>query len=442
MGAVRVWWVVLLAGVLAVPLSAQEGPPPGEALRLFFDCQGFGCWDMDFFRREIPFVNWVRDREASDVHVLVTTQTTGGGGRQYRMAFLGRGPFDGQEQELVVNTAGDATDDEVRRAIAARLRLGLGRYLAGTPLADRLRVVSEGGPPAGAPFGPSGPQGARGGGAEDDPWNFWVFTLRGNAFLNGESSYSSRNLNSSFSANRTTDAWKLTLTGSLSDNRQTFDLGNGEDVEYTREERRVSGLVVKSLTDRLSAGARGEVGKSTFRNEDFRWSAATGLEVNVFPYSESSRRSLTFQTLLEARHWDYHEVTLFNQTEETRLAAQVRSELRLVQPWGNVSISAEHSRYLHDRSKWMAAVGGGLDVRLFKGFSVNMFGNYGWIRDQLYIPLGAYTEQEILLRQRALATNFSYYTMFGISYRFGSIFNNVVNPRFGGSSGGGMTIMF
>jgi hypothetical protein len=75
---------------------------------------------------------------------------------------------------------------------------------------------------------------------------------------------------------------------------------------------------------------------------------------------------------------------------------------------------------------------------LFKGFSVNMFGNYGWIRDQLYLPGGDYTEAEILLRQRALATSFSYWTSFGISYRFGSIFNNVVNPRFGG---GGSSVM-
>ena len=70
-----------------------------------------------------------------------------------------------------------------------------------------------------------------------------------------------------------------------------------------------------------------------------------------------------------------------------------------------------------------------------------MSGNYGWIRDQLYLPIADYSEAEILLRQRALATNFNYFTSFGVSYRFGSIFNNVVNPRFGGSGGGRMIIM-
>jgi hypothetical protein len=196
------------------------------------------------------------------------------------------------------------------------------------------------------------------------------------------------------------------------------------------------------VTDRFSLGMRGGVGKSTYLNEDFRWNLASGVELNAFPYAESSRRSLTFQGLLEARHWNYAEATIFGETAETRLAAQIRSELRLVQPWGNVSISAEHSRYLHDTGKWMAGLGGGFEVRLFKGFSVNLYGNYEWIRDQLYVSAAGATQEQILLRQRALSTDFEYYTSFGISYRFGSIFNNVVNPRFGGSSGGVTMIMY
>jgi hypothetical protein len=45
------------------------------------------------------------------------------------------------------------------------------------------------------------------------------------------------------------------------------------------------------------------------------------------------------------------------------------------------------------------------------------------------------------LRQRQLATNYNYFVYGGISYRFGSIFTNVVNPRMGGGSGGDVIIM-
>ena len=163
MGWMRVGVAVVLVAIMAPGAGARQvsaGAASGT-VNLFFDCQGFGCWDMDFFRREIPYVNWVRDRQDADVHVLVTTQTTGGGGRQYVLAYLGRGRFDGQDQSVEVNTSGDATDDEVRVAIAARLRLGLGRYLAGTDLAPRLRVVL----PGDGPGGPGGPRGAAGAGA-------------------------------------------------------------------------------------------------------------------------------------------------------------------------------------------------------------------------------------------------------------------------------------
>lgn len=443
------WVAVAAASFLAAaaPLAGQEPPgdaAPVETLNLFFDCQGSGCGDMDFFRREIPYVNWVRDRQSADVHVLVTTQTTGGGGRRYVLAFMGRQRFEGQEQEVQVATSGDATDDEVRRALAARLRLGLGRYLAGTAMAERLQVVLPG-PPPGDGSGPAGgrPPGPPPGSAPpDDPWDFWVFRVGANAWLNGETSYSSRSLSTSVNASRTTEDWKVSLSGRYSDDEQSFDLGNGAEVESSRNDWSGNGLVVKSLTDRLSWGVRGGVGRNSYYNEDLRWNLATGAEVNLYPYAESSRRSLTLQGLVEARHWDYREMTIFGEEAETRFAGQLRAELRLVQPWGNVSLNAEHSRYVHDPDKWMARLGGGFEMRLFKGFSVNWLGSYGWIRDQLYVSAAGATDEQILTRQRALATNFSYYTSFGISYRFGSIFNNVVNPRFGGSSGGHTVIMF
>ena len=45
------------------------------------------------------------------------------------------------------------------------------------------------------------------------------------------------------------------------------------------------------------------------------------------------------------------------------------------------------------------------------------------------------TTEEVLLRQRQLATGYQYFVNFGVSYSFGSILNNIVNPRFGGGGG-------
>ena len=51
--------------------------------------------------------------------------------------------------------------------------------------------------------------------------------------------------------------------------------------------------------------------------------------------------------------------------------------------------------------------------------------------------------QEILVRRRQLETSYNFFAGVGLSYTFGSIFNNIVNPRFGSSGGGGgMMITF
>jgi hypothetical protein len=47
---------------------------------------------------------------------------------------------------------------------------------------------------------------------------------------------------------------------------------------------------------------------------------------------------------------------------------------------------------------------------------------------------------QILLQRKELATRFEYFTSFGFAYTFGSIYNNVVNLRFGNTGGGGISI--
>ena len=76
------------------------------------------------------------------------------------------------------------------------------------------------------------------------------------------------------------------------------------------------------------------------------------------------------------------------------------------------------------------------ELKLFRGFSINAFGSIERIHDQVYLSAGAATPEEVLVRQRQLLTGYRYDFNFGITYTFGSIFNNVVNPRFGSGPGG------
>jgi hypothetical protein len=435
----REWCVVVVAAFgLVGPGQAvgQEQTAETTIVSLFFDCQAPSCRDDDYFRRELPFVNWVLDREVADVHVLVTSQQTGGGGRLFTLAFIGRGRFAGQEQNLTLATPADATTDDERSALADRARLGLVRYVQDTPAGQDLRVTYLG-VPGGEEGGVRDPSGAAGTvSPSDDPWNFWVFSVRGNGFVRGEATSQFTNLNVNLEASRTTETWKYSVEGSFFEEVQKFEFVDSDSVLQTVEEKiedwDVSGLAVRSLGGQWSLGLRADLGSSTRLNQDLRWSLKPGIEYNFFPYDESTRRSLTLQYLMGPAHFQYADTTIFEQGSETRAQQSLTARLALVQPWGRWTTSLTGQQYLHDLEKYSVDIFTSFNVRLFRGFSIRMTGSYSWIRDQLYLPKSGATEEEVLLRQRQLETSYRYFTSFGIEYRFGSIFNNVVNPRFGG----------
>ena len=74
---------VWIAGCLTLFFSpsawGQDAPSSPATVRVFMDCQAPGCRDFDFNRREIPWVNWVRDRQDADIHILVVSTAAGGG---------------------------------------------------------------------------------------------------------------------------------------------------------------------------------------------------------------------------------------------------------------------------------------------------------------------------------------------------------------------------
>jgi hypothetical protein len=422
----------------ALPAAGQDQPAPPGTINLFFDCPTGGCGDLDYLRREIPFVNWMRDRADADVHVLVTSQATGGGGRAFTVAFLGLRAFVGDDQELTYSTSADATQDEQRTRLADRMRLGLVRYVQGTSAADQIRVTygleadpsPVGGPQPPRPPVPSAPQ--------FDSWDFWVFRLNASANANGEATSKFSNTNFRLSANRTTEAWKIDLSGNYFRRLQQFEFTSG-GVTQTVEERQndwgSNALLVRSIGGSWAAGVRASAGSSTSLNQDFRFGVRAGLEYNFFPYSESSRRALTLQYLVGPEHFEYDERTIFGQTAETRMQESLTAGISLIEPWGRWSTSVTASHYLHDMGKSNVTIFGNLNIRLFRGLSINASANYAWLRDQIYLSAGGATPEQVLLRQRQLETSYRYFYNIGFEYRFGSIFNNVVNPRFGGGGG-------
>lgn len=413
----------------AAPAAAQD------QLRVFLDCSYF-C-DTDYIRTELNWVDHMRDRADADVHVLVARQSTGGGGAAYTLEFIGLRDFAGRADTLRYVSTSEDTPDVVRRGMTQTLRLGLIPFVAQTPVGSQLQITRVAAP---APSGdaPAVAESTR------DPWNFWTFTVSMSGNSNGESQQQSTSLSSSATANRTTEDWKLNFRVSGSYNESSFDIPSGDSVIQRTALRRsynANSLIVKSISPHMSIGGRASASTSTYGNNDLSLTFAPAIEYNYFPYSESTRRSLVMQYSAGLRHADYNEITLYDQLEETRPVHTLAVGYSTQQPWGSVNVDIDGAQYLHDTSKYSAGLSGNTSLRVFRGLSFNMGGSYRRVHDELSIPRRSLSESEVLLRQRQLATNYRYFMHMGLSYRFGSIFNNVVNPRFGGGGGGGMIIM-
>jgi len=438
----------VLAAFLAVvsvgarTLVAQEPAP--ETLPVFLDC-GWVC-DFDHVRREIRWADWVRDRKDADVHVLVTSETTGGGGQRYEATFIGRRAFDGWADTLHTTVPPAATDDETRNALVAIFRLGLVRFAARTAVGERLHI----GLPREAEAG--GEQ-ERISGEADDPWNQWVFSLSWRAFLHGESRQRFSTMFGSFSANRTTEAWKVRLSVNANRNESEFELPT-ETVKTVQEDYGLSALFVRSVASRFAAGIRLSGSSATFNNVGIGAKIAPAVEYNVFDYEESSRRSLTFLYAIGPAWVDFQEETVFGRMHDRLVEQSLTAAVGLRQPWGSVntslqvahligwSLGADVPAELADQdAKYRAVLSGSVELGLVKGLSLDVGGYYTRIRDQIALRRGEASDEEVLLRLRQLETSYRYFISVGFRYSFGSIYNNVVNTRFDGSNPGGFVFI-
>lgn len=425
--AARILSAIFLLVSVAAPAAAQAPPAPqaepGQVLRVFLECPDTNC-DFDYLRTEITFVDWVRDRKDAGVHVIVTSLNTATGGREYTLRFIGLGPFESIDDVLTLIVRQNAPDAEIRRNLAQYLRLGLARYVARTPGAADLQItkrIASKEEPAKAPV------------AVKDPWNLWVLRADVSASGDGEESSSRINYETGLSANRTTEAWKFDFQGNLdySENKFVLDEEDSSDVFVSvSRSAEFEGAVVKSLTGHWSAATGFTVSTSTFQNKDLTAEIAAGVEYDIFPYVEFTKRRWTLRYLVALNHFRYNEITVFQKLSETLGKHELEMQIDAKQPWGQVGSSFTFEQYLNDPSKYRLEADGELELRLFRGFSVNVNGDVSRIRDQIYLRAGRSTPEEILVRQRQLATGYSYEFSVGISYTFGSIYNNVVNPRF------------
>ena len=397
-------------------LFAQENTSM-ERLGVFLECQS--C-DINFIKQEVNQVNYVRDRAQAGVHVLALAQRNGSGGSQVTLSFIGNGDFASIKNNISFSIPPQSTKHQSRELFVRNLRLGLVAYLAHTDLGESISVTF--------PSGSQTPKSEVAQQEEKDPWNNWIFRVTGGGSFNSESSRTSFNLSFDLSANHVTPDIRIRSQAYTRLNQQKFKSDEGK-ITSERERKGVSGSLVKSINNHWSYGVFGGVYGSTYANIESSAYASPAIEFNVFPYDEVMRREFTFAYKIGPSYRRYLEETIFEKLQENLFRQSLEMALRLQQPWGSVWVGVEGSHYFHDFEKNRLEFNSRLDFRLIKGLALNLRSNVELIQDQLSLPKGETSLQDVLLSQRQQATDFESFISLGVSYTFGSVYNNIVNTR-------------
>jgi hypothetical protein len=407
---------LLLVLITTTPVWGQQnglGTTKVEKIKIFLDCDD--C-DFVFFRNNLQFVDFVRDARLSDVHVMVVEQRTAGRGTEYRLNFIGQNQFEDINFQLKTVSSANETDVMVWDRLMKKLKTGLMPFITESnaynnveisyiaSVVDSLSIITT------------------------DPWNFWVFRMQVGADIDMEERQGEFAFESAFDADRITEKFKFRSEISYEINVENFE-DDDKTITSRREEAEVETEFVFSLNPRWSVGLFTEAYMSTFLNYDFAHEFSGAVEYNIFPWDVSDKKIFTLAYHLNSNYFQYNEKTIFGKTREWVPSQSVRLQLVLRQPWGEISNTIQGSNFFHDFSKNRISIDTDFSVQVARGLFIYTNIYFNIINDQIYLPAGNASLEEILLRQRQLATGYSFWGRAGIRYTFGSFYNNIVNQR-------------
>ena len=411
---------VLVSTILCLIISfsfhvyPQQDSTKSNNINFYLDCEA--C-DFTFVRQKLPFVSFVRDPKLSEVHILVSISHTGSGAHKYFLNFIGMNTFKGQNFDYELVTDPTYTEDDVRNGLLKFLKIGILNYYSKTELFKQLNIdVEENG-------------NAKADDLVSDRWNKWIFRLSSGGDFQKEESQNEVSIRSEVRAEKITTEWKTSLVASYEVNRENF-FDDGKKIVNNQDETHVNAFYIKSLTQKWSTGIFGNYSSSSFLNINNSYNLDGGVEYNFFPWDESNRREFTLGYHAGFSAYDYREVTIYDKLKETRAFESLRLNLEMVEPWGSIEVSLEGRHFFHDFAKTRLIMGSDFSIRLTKQLSVYSEIYSQVIHDQLYLPKGDASLEDVLLKRRKLATTYEISGELGLRFTFGSIYSNVVNERF------------
>lgn len=382
-----------------------------EKLKVFLN----GSFDQEFIISSIDYVNFVRDRKVADLHIQVLKNSLSNGSIDIEMKI-----YKDQEEcenKIQRNLAIGSSNTEERDLILNMLTLAMLPHIQNEDILKNFSisytptVKIDSTPPI-------------------DKWKGWVFSSRLSGWVNGSANNSSGNTWTSLRAKRVTETNEYNFYISQNRNFQSFKVGD-EVYSSLVKGMNVNANYIDRLSDHWSWGVFAYANSSSFSNIALSYKTSAALEYNIFDYEDYNDKVLRINYYLGVKHNNYIERTIYNKTEEDLLDHSLAVNLSLNKKWGSINTSISANQYLHDKDLFSINLWNSVSWNITNGLSLNYSISASLVQNQIEIAGGEMSTEEILLDNRQRASNYSYWSNVGLSYTFGSIFNNAINPRFG-----------
>lgn len=376
---------------------------------------------MTLLKQELNYVNHTIDPVNAQVNLFIVTNYLSNGGRVYDLQFKGQQELEGNSLSFKVSTTVVMTSLERDEYLIKRIELGLAGFLAGTDYADLVDLSAE------------VPEVGEGEEEEEveqaDTWNNWIFEINASYSAEQESKRGESRLRLGFEADRTTPQLRIRFSPNFFYRVENVIQSDGTELTSVRRDMWYNASIVRSIGDHWSIGLFNSMTSTTFRNIEAGARISPAIEYNIFNYNQVPFKEFTIAYRIGWVHNTYIEETIFFETAENLARQSLDIDLRLRQRWGQVFAGISAGSFLNDFSKNRFSLDGRANIRLIKGLSFSIGGSYDIINDQISLPRGEASVEDVLLGQSQLATNFSADVRFGLSYTFGSLYNNVINTR-------------
>ena len=422
----------LIPFLFPVVIAAQAKANNKDEIKVFVDCNAW-C-DMSYVKTEINYIDFVPDRFSANVYVMITSQSTGSGGNEIQLYFSGQENFKGMEDTLKFYRTSVGTDAEYRENLVRYLKIGLTRFIAHTSLAQKMTISVLVSKNESAVNSLSN---------KKDKWNFWVFNIGVNGDFSSDD-YSKRNsITGRINANRVTERSKVSINANISRSVRTYD-DNGVKNKFRNNSSSFNTTMVSSLNNHWSVGGFGNILHSDYSNYDVQFNLNPAIEYSFFPYKEAVKRSITLFYRIGPSYNKFIDSSNYISPEHWLFQHSLSLNVGFIQKWGNVNMNASWDNFLNSfesdsvkikgRDINTFSVGGNLDIRIVKGLSLYIYSSINFTKG-IYPNISRYAVSlnDLLTGNRQYASQRSFFSYFSLNYRFGSIYNNVVNPRFNGS---------